>query len=88
MEGLKSCTLDSAGNFITKKRTNMPKCPRVDDITGYDSTSRSSLGVSSVDRGCASGEFGGYKRSMKDDGASKEHDGFSLGHFENGGGSG
>ncbi|KAI3977666.1 hypothetical protein MKX01_030889 [Papaver californicum] len=88
MEGLKSCALDSVGNSIRKKRSNMPRRPRADDITGYDSTSRSALGVSAVDRVGASGDFGGYKRSRKDDGASREHDGFSSGHFENGGGSG
>ncbi|KAI3947680.1 hypothetical protein MKX01_034345 [Papaver californicum] len=84
MEGLKSCALDCAGNSITKKKTNMPGCPRADDITGYDSTSRSSLGVHRVG---ADGKFEGNKRSRKDDGASRELDGFILGHFENGGGS-
>ncbi|RZC48675.1 hypothetical protein C5167_017100 [Papaver somniferum] len=87
MEGLKGCALDSAGNSIRKKRSNMPRRPRADEITGYDSTSRSALGVSAVDRVGGGGEFGGYKRSRKDDGASREHEGFSRGHFENGGGS-
>ncbi|KAI3921153.1 hypothetical protein MKX01_036132, partial [Papaver californicum] len=66
----------------------MHRRPRADDITGHDSTSRSALGVSAVDRVGAGGEFGGYKRSRKDDGASRKHDGFSRGHFENGSGSG
>ncbi|MCL7037096.1 hypothetical protein MKW94_030254 [Papaver nudicaule] len=89
MEGLKGCALDSAGNSIRKKRSNMPRRPRADDITGYDSTSRSALGVSAVDRVGGAAEFGGFKRSRTDDGASREHgDGSSRGHFENGGGSG
>ncbi|OVA16782.1 INO80 complex subunit B-like conserved region [Macleaya cordata] len=100
MEGFEGSAFNSVGSTVRKKRSNMPRRPRSDQNTGYDSSTWCSdqkkdsstwcaLSVSSVN--IVEGEAN-FKRSSKDDGngASREFGGLAgnsglMGSIEQGG---